>query len=125
LTLGVGKTHLISVPYNDPTGMLKAEFGNFEAIYSPQTPDMQQVQLTSLSDKDVMSLFARINGSFERSFTPDWIGVRTPRKMSEKEDTRRIITLSKDRLHYKILRISTNVVKDETKGKQTEDMPMV
>jgi len=115
LTLGVGKTHLISVPYNDPTGMLKAEFGNFEAIYSPQTPDMQQVQLTSL----------RINGSFERSFTPDWIGVRTPRKMSEKEDTRRIITLSKDRLHYKILRISTNVVKDETKGKQTEDMPMV
>lgn len=90
--------------------------------YVPQTSSLEQPVSLSFTEAEIMRLFAKFNEVISEPFAQGKMEVR-PARTPVGEDMRRIIMVSKDRLHYKVLKINEGIMKPP-KDEADEDIPM-
>lgn len=76
----------------------------------------------SFGDEEVLRLFFRYSGAINESLSPDKIKVRVSSNTATKDDAQRILLLSKDRLHYQVLKINNQEISAQTD--RDEDISM-
>lgn len=74
--------------------------------YSPHTANGKGLEPTILNNHQVLQLFSRYKISDGTSFVPEKLEIREKNPRKEEEDSRRILLLGKDKLHYRVLKFA-------------------
>jgi hypothetical protein len=74
--------------------------------YSPHDPSAESINPTIFADEEVLAHFLKYTISNEDSFVPERLEIRESKSKGRRpnDDTRRIVFLGKDRLHYKVFK---------------------
>src|ERR1039458_979891 len=90
-----GKKRLLSIPYSSPA-----------MKYSRHRPNITLPAPAEFSDEEVLSHFSRHQIPGAASFVPEKMEIREQNRKGGKGDTRRIVILGNDKLHYKVLKFA-------------------
>ncbi len=74
--------------------------------YSPHASKENGPTPIILSDDEVRRQFSRYKLSEQLSFVPEKLEIRERNPGTEEEDSRRVLLLAKDRLHYRVLKFA-------------------
>jgi len=72
--------------------------------YFPRDSKLEATRTKIFSDSDVLDVFSKYAAPGNVSFVPERIEIREGKSQASDEDKRRIVVLSQDRLHYKVLK---------------------
>ncbi|KUJ12694.1 uncharacterized protein LY89DRAFT_672835 [Mollisia scopiformis] len=101
-------TSLLNIPYKSN---LKGNLSNYALNYSPHSSKGKGGPTPHFSNQEVLQQFCKYKLSTDQAFVPERLEIRASSDMRHNEggekqaDSRRIILLSKDRLHYRVLRL--------------------
>ena len=97
-------TSLLSIPYRSTNGSTATDEYCLE--YSPHDPTVEHIKPTMFANEQVNAIFSKYTISTDDSFVPERLEVRVSRSGNRRadEDTRRVIVLGKDHLHYKVFK---------------------
>ena len=109
---------MLSIPYQgaDPDPKNKHQLR-----YYPNNPKARALDATVLDDEEVLYNFSKYKFPSEGSFVPDKMEVRERNGQSSTDETKRIIILGHDRLHYKVFRLP---ISNYGMREVDEDIPM-
>jgi len=93
----------------------------FQLEYFPRGPKLEATRTKIFSDADVLDIFSKYAAPGNASFVPERIEIREGKSQASDEDKRRIVVLSQDRLHYKVLKFPKSASGNE---QADEDIPM-
>jgi len=95
----IGDTRLLTIPYQNSTD------GESCLPYSPYSPKNKSQVPIEMSNDELLRQFSKYTIPCEKSFVPANLEIREQTGSGLKEDLRRIVVLSKDKLHYKVYRL--------------------
>lgn len=95
-------TSLLNITYKPDS---KNDTNAYIMEYHPHTSTGRGLPISSFSDERVLQQFRRFNMFENPSFTPAKLEIRE-RNTGGEEDSRRILLLSRDKLHYKVFKFA-------------------
>jgi anaphase-promoting complex subunit 4 len=97
-----GTRILLSLPYYT----LPTDMGTSQLKYSPYMQKGGPYSPTVFNDEEVTSQLSKLRVPNHGSFIPEKIEIRERSRRRDKDDTRRIVLLRDDKLHYKVFKFS-------------------
>jgi anaphase-promoting complex subunit 4 len=113
-----GVTYLLGVPYRSSESDLNNEY---QIRYYPHKPKSSPLDIKIVDDEHVMDLFLKHQVPSEGSFVPETMEIRGSNGKNDNPETRRIVILSRDRLHYQVFKLPSP---DIAMKDLEEDIPM-
>lgn len=101
----IGVTGLLNISYQDSD-----PHGNTYIVvkYTSYSPKTRAIDATIISDENILRTLAIQQFPSEGSFTPGTMEIREVSDISSREDTRRIVLLATDGLHYKVFQMPSS-----------------
>ena len=99
--LYIGSTTLLRIPL----GAHNEDLGEQGLTYSPHTPNPNLSSIFVLDNEEIMERYSTYRIPVEEGFVPEKIEIREGKHTKPNRETRRIVILGKDRLHYKIFNL--------------------
>lgn len=91
----IGKCNLLGIPYNNGGGHLK---------YHPHRISTNRTKAIILSNEEVINKFLQNEFADEGATIPERMMIRQQIALKDDDDMKRMVTLAKDKLHYKVFR---------------------
>ena len=114
----IGMPYLLSTPYR---GDSSSGSSGYLIKYYPHKPKSSPLDIKIVDDEHVMDLYLKHRIPTEASFIPATMEIRGSNGRKDDAETRRILIMSRDRLHYKVFKMSSPDVRVKSPG---EDIPV-
>lgn len=94
---------LLNIPYKQTQPKISSKY---TLDYSPHSPRRKDIATPLMSDEEVLQQFCKYSLIDNISFVPERLQIRGEGSEGGKEDSRRILLLSENKLLYKVLGFS-------------------